>query len=151
MSQMAETYFYWWNGWYSTVYIYTPHSLYSFFDELKLTPHLGCCEHCCRKQGVDASLALWLYFLWLVWKVAFPFLEDPMYSLTTVLALCVCPPSLFRPPFFSRPPYDCWSFVFFIKSFQQNSDLAVVFKNWWLCVRMCVHGGQRTTLWHWSS
>lgn len=123
---------------------YCVHVPYSFFDGLKLTPQLGCCEHCCSKHrawvplqhsgfgSLGRSHCHFLRILCAVWLQGLHYAYPHHHCSELLFSLC--------------PLMIGGSLVFFIK----NSDLIVVFKTWWLRVRMCVRGGQRTTLWHWS-
>lgn len=89
-------------------------------------------------QGVDDSSASWLYFLWIAWKITFSYPEDPVCSLTTVLELYVFPPSLCRVASFLSAPLLLVIFCVFHKFIPTEGTWFVIFKNWWLCVRMCV-------------
>lgn len=121
---------------------YCVHVPYSFFDGLKLTPQLGCCEHCCSKHRAWVPLqhsgfgspgrshCHFLRILCAVWLQGLHYAYPHHHCSELLFSLC--------------PLMIGGSLVFFIK----NSDLIVVFKTWWLRVRMCVRGGQRTTLWH---
>lgn len=124
--------------------VHIPYSLYSFFDGLKVTPQLGCCEHCCSKHRAWVPLqhsgfgspgrsnSHVLRILCAVWLQGLHYAYPQHHCSELLFSLC--------------PLTIAGSLVFFLK----NSNLVIVFKTWWLRVRMCVRGGQRTTLWHWS-